>query len=361
MTSYTTLEVQNFKGIREMKLEGLGMVNVFVGGNNVGKTSVLQAIHLFDFFNVNPRSLVKKINALGSATLAFANKQFFLWLTDYFWSYKPTEIQEFIYGDKKANNFILKLNNTSISFTQDTIHLPQNAKKELNVKLTSANEKFFQFDFDNLEHAYFSTSYFSTITKNPIWLYGLIGEAIKQFKDEEIVSALKFIQPNLTKILTISDKIYCELVINKIRTHIDISQMGDGFIKLTALLTILSVTKASCIFIDEIENGFHHTVQKQMWELVLRVAQKGEKQIFFTTHSYEVLESLNAVLQEMKENGESLKVDPKDAEGNPDTTQEPLDLACVFRLKKDDTDKVTATQFVGEDLDLFVSSEAEIR
>jgi AAA15 family ATPase/GTPase len=37
MTSYTTLEVQNFKGIREMTLDGLGMVNV-------GKTSVLQAI-----------------------------------------------------------------------------------------------------------------------------------------------------------------------------------------------------------------------------------------------------------------------------------------------------------------------------
>ncbi|MFN7310342.1 MAG: hypothetical protein ACK5T0_03140, partial [Vampirovibrionales bacterium] len=84
-------------------------------------------------------------------------------------------------------------------------------------------------------------------------------------------------------------------------------------------------------------------------------------QFFFTTHSYEVLESLNAVLQEMKDNGDDLKVAPKDAEGNPNTTQEPLDLACVFRLKKDDSDKVTAKKYAGEKLDLFVASKAEIR
>jgi hypothetical protein len=119
--------------------------------------------------------------------------------------------------------------------------------------------------------------------------------------------------------------------------------------------------KKDTLLIDEIENGFHWSVQKDMWRMILTAAKDDGTQFFFTTHSYEVLESLNAVLQEMKDNGDDLTVAPKDAEGNPDTTQKPLDLACVFRLKKDDTDKVTATQFVGEDLDLFVSSEAEIR
>lgn len=38
------LHIESFRGIRDVKLEGIGQVNLLVGGNNSGKTSVLEAI-----------------------------------------------------------------------------------------------------------------------------------------------------------------------------------------------------------------------------------------------------------------------------------------------------------------------------
>ena len=42
-----SLNIAEYRGIRSLKLEGFGRVNLFVGGNNAGKTSVLEALALF--------------------------------------------------------------------------------------------------------------------------------------------------------------------------------------------------------------------------------------------------------------------------------------------------------------------------
>jgi recombinational DNA repair ATPase RecF len=42
----TSLHIENFRGFRDFKMTGLGRVNLLVGRNNSGKSSVLDAIHL---------------------------------------------------------------------------------------------------------------------------------------------------------------------------------------------------------------------------------------------------------------------------------------------------------------------------
>src|SRR5437870_69557 len=40
------LEIRNFRGLRHVKLTGLKRVNLIVGGNDTGKTSILEALVL---------------------------------------------------------------------------------------------------------------------------------------------------------------------------------------------------------------------------------------------------------------------------------------------------------------------------
>jgi AAA15 family ATPase/GTPase len=46
MRHLENLHIQSFRGLRDLKLEDFGQVNLLVGGNNSGKTSVLEAIDL---------------------------------------------------------------------------------------------------------------------------------------------------------------------------------------------------------------------------------------------------------------------------------------------------------------------------
>src|SRR5207248_10243537 len=42
-----SLEIKNFRGFRHLQIERLGRVNLIVGKNNVGKTSLLEALRLY--------------------------------------------------------------------------------------------------------------------------------------------------------------------------------------------------------------------------------------------------------------------------------------------------------------------------
>jgi AAA ATPase domain len=54
------LEIQGFRAFRKLKIERLGRVNLIVGKNNVGKTSVLEALRLYA--NPSPRVLLELIS-----------------------------------------------------------------------------------------------------------------------------------------------------------------------------------------------------------------------------------------------------------------------------------------------------------
>ena len=42
-----SLEIHNFRGLRDLRIEKLGRANLIVGKNNVGKTSVLEALRFY--------------------------------------------------------------------------------------------------------------------------------------------------------------------------------------------------------------------------------------------------------------------------------------------------------------------------
>ena len=52
MEQISDFTIQGFRGLRDLKIKKLGQINLFVGNNNSGKTSVLEALSIFcDPFN----------------------------------------------------------------------------------------------------------------------------------------------------------------------------------------------------------------------------------------------------------------------------------------------------------------------
>jgi AAA15 family ATPase/GTPase len=349
VTSYTTLEVQNFKGIREMTLEGLGMVNVFVGGNNVGKTSVLQTILLTEHF-------------VHNSFKAYANKSIQAILQEEdipLWKKVAASEPEFFYKLNTSLEPMIKLHSKLLKFLSAEKYNRENPNEAIENK--KEQKPLGDKPFRPLDELPQSDTFYYLSNEPSTWFNtceALYERVIENKKETTIYPVLQKIEPQLKDVWTNGRTLLCDLGDNYPK-RIPLGLMGEGFTKIFAMAVILKQIKGM-VCIDEVENGFHWRVQKDMWRMVLHAAKEEGTQFFFTTHSYEVLESLNDVLQEMEANGESLTVTPHQAE-DTETASQPLDLACVFHLKKDETDKVTAHKDSIDDLDFFIKSGVELR
>ena len=76
---------------------------------------------------------------------------------------------------------------------------------------------------------------------------------------------------------------------------IPIGSLGEGTWRLLALAISLANAKDGLLLVDEIDTGLHYTVLKKMWTFVADVAQEFNVQVFATTHSSDCVNSLAAV------------------------------------------------------------------
>jgi AAA15 family ATPase/GTPase len=350
MTSYTTLEVENFKGIRKMKLEGLGMVNVFVGGNNVGKTSVLEAMIIaHNIHNVMHLDYSYDSPTTEDFQEAYKYSEFVERIFGNFRDCDEENISDFDYRYKtySSANFLISTNENIIkskssSASNGTIIIEKKSEDADVITpcgqfcIVSDERHKYRQNSTNLsdsEIVYIGTapSFYKSIVKYKF------SEILEQGNEKEVIQRLQLIQPNLQDILYVqNNKLVCGLD-DKKGKRIPLNQMGEGFIKLFALACALPLIKekSHILLIDEIENGFHYSVQEDMWRMILTAAKDDGTQFFFTTHSYEVLESLNAMTQKIIAEWEEEKAegyqDGKLLVGENKTSMEPV---CVFELEK---------------------------
>ena len=65
--------------------------------------------------------------------------------------------------------------------------------------------------------------------------------------------------------------------------------MGQGIMRLLTILLVISEVKNGIALIDELENGFHHSVLADIWKVISNYAKANNTQIIATTHSRELV------------------------------------------------------------------------
>lgn len=76
---------------------------------------------------------------------------------------------------------------------------------------------------------------------------------------------------------------------------IPIGSMGDGMWRMMAMAIAITQCKGGVLLVDEIDTGLHYTVMSDMWRLIFRAAKDLDVQVFATTHSFDCIHSLAAV------------------------------------------------------------------
>ena len=98
------------------------------------------------------------------------------------------------------------------------------------------------------------------------------------------------------------------MTLKGIEPLLPINIMGDGIRYLLSIYTAVLENKNSFILIDEIENGLHFSVYPTLWKGLFNFAKNNDVQIFITTHSEEMLKSMQKISFDGYDKKENLKL-----------------------------------------------------
>ena len=169
----------------------------------------------------------------------------------------------------------------------------------------------------------------------------LVDKMLNAKRKDSLLQALRFIDPNIQDIKTGADG-FVSVDIG-LDSFIPINLLGSGIAHLLDMLSNIDELREGIIAIDGIENGLHFSTMKEMWKMILYHSAECDTQVFATTHSGDVVQSLTEVLND---------------EECPDDWQK--EAAC-FHLQKHDSGEVMAFRYPYDSLLKLKNSNIDIR
>jgi len=106
---------------------------------------------------------------------------------------------------------------------------------------------------------------------------------------DKIKEAFHLIDPSITEIRTLTSGEPMIYLSRKNQRPMSIALFGDAMNRVAHFALELINNQAGILLVDEIENGIHHSHQKQLWQWLFALAVELDVQIFATTHSLEML------------------------------------------------------------------------
>ena len=270
MDGFKNIEIKNFRGIDHLEIDDFSRVNVFLGQNNSGKSTVLEAITML--MSMSNPDVPQQISAVR-ARKPFSN---FIDIKYFFRNMDvsaPPEVSSKHVFDELADPKNEPVQQTGSVFYVNTL--------EMNFDITNGTA---------------TQSYKSWLRVNP---QGLVvnkksAEGYME-KNRAWLIPSDLMTNNLANDLT-------ELIRrNKKDTILALLKLFDERINGIEILTIVASAAnplVDMILIDEIDNGLHYSVYRKLWQALFTLAVASDKQLFVTTHSKETLCHLSKMLEE---------------------------------------------------------------
>jgi AAA15 family ATPase/GTPase len=289
-THLSFFKVENFKRFKSFELNDLGQFNLIVGDNNIGKTSVLEAL----LFNKDSLHFVNNLfNALKFRKI---KNSFVYGDIEFYVNKKNTEggrIHHILFQYRYQNSD--KTETIDIEINKDKRLLLFHKKPIIdNDREFSLGEGVSMYGDLNLPFIPFYKGHDEDLTN----FYPTLQES--RTLKMNFINSLKVIIPEIIDIEPSSRKDSNQLLIyqSNIDSSIPLALFGDGALKLFRLLAEIAINKGRRLMIDEIDTGIHYSRFKEFWRIVLLTAKQNDVQLFMTTHNEECIKYFVEVLQE---------------------------------------------------------------
>lgn len=300
-----------YRGLEGLKIKDLAKVNIFVGPNNCGKTSILEAIifsRLYndvDLFIDTFISRYQKFSAEYFESLFSIDKEpvICLKLRDdkkelhTHITYKKSRV---IRGDDSANitesfelQFSYSYEDTSGSRDKDYMIIRfEEDKENYKVSVGSSAE-------NNSEYSYVPCKFiaFSRFDRSERLLKD-VDALLDQNLRGELIEILKIFDQDIINFEVIGKNRTIKLFKTGQKKPLTLSDYGNGMYKAFYIATSALLSADGILLIDEIEAGIHNRALTKFISRLLEVCEKRNVQLFLTTHS---LEAIDIILDDCRE------------------------------------------------------------
>ena len=315
---FKSVRIENFRGISSLKIEDIGRVNLLVGQNNSGKTSVLEALFLLTGIS-NPQ-LTININRFRDFIRDADESNIRLIFKDLnidrpiqleaefdLYNYKRAlSIRPHVKEDTSSSRKVSKLedNDSNLSILQEpvidgvsldfTIKEKYKPKESFNSTLLfvpGGGEVYSPADYKERFNGVFLGS--ETIHKK---LDIRIDKLLVAKQEQKMIAVLQKIDRDIEAIsLGANGIIYFDIGLDRL---VPINIMGDGVRRMLSIIATIADVKGGMIFIDEVDNGFHYSVLRELWNVILEASHQYDVQVFATSHSEECIRALTAAFHD---------------------------------------------------------------
>lgn len=329
----SSLQVSRFRPFKNLQLEKLGRVNLIVGKNNVGKSSLLEALWLYarkgspalvrSLLETRDETKVPEAGEIDSEDQLLTIKNLF-----YGRGTLLEQTESILIGPLEGGANLLSLSiqwYVSQRGDDNVPRLQPIAQEELstveNPQLgirTQINERVINraltryarrravdpSDQDDTPCIYLPANGSEQNTVGNWWDRTALTRL-----EQSVYDAMHIISPNIVGVNFVASNEYnlrdprvpTRIPMAKVEgleSPIPLKSLGDGINKLFSISLALANTQNGLLLIDEIENGIHYSVQSDVWKHLFKLAKQLNVQIFATTHSWDCIEAFQKAAQE---------------------------------------------------------------
>jgi|GEM_PF-647912 len=304
------LTIKNFRGIQELDVTDMRRLVLLSGKNNVGKSSVLEAVFLM-MDHLSPDSFTRMNNFRGLNT---PTNGVGIWEPLFYQLNPDNDIQ--ICATRGEDSLKLIYSKDDSYIPAQNGGLPQNvvgsfqssAKRDYTLRFAFQVEGSVEYSeighftiSDNgmlreiydengekqlmpLTYTSFVNNYFVRTDRA---ILDRMGKAEINGEKGKLIEFMNHIDPSITDIVTLSINGIPQLYIKTKNKLLPVQFSGDGINKLLYIVLSIMDAKDGIVLVDEIDTGFHHSMYKVLWEIVSDVSRDYNCQVIATTHSYE--------------------------------------------------------------------------
>ncbi|MFP6072845.1 AAA family ATPase [Helicobacter pylori] len=326
-----SVRIKNFKTFKDTQIDGFTKLNIITGGNNVGKSNLLEALYCLVGKSMHPcTNLTEIYDNIRKEPLTTESKNLMFYGLD-----TEKEIQivttldsnqtldlqiKFIASENQKViesqiiptaeqtqmssqlNFTLKKNNEEIY--NDHLNIAKIPNFPPIPNQSGYNRQFKNFEPSQLQKLLpFESA--TIIPSDVVYRQAHMIQAVSKIcsnnqLEEELNKHLNQFDNNIQAI-SFNTNNQLKLKVKNIKEKVPLSVFGDGLKKYLHIVSAFMADNAKTIYIDEVENGLHFSRMGLLLEKIIDFINNNKDrnlQVFMTTHNQEFIEILDQVIRE---------------------------------------------------------------